>query len=307
MQYKQIDGLRFFAVMAVILHHICPFPFLAHFEPGLFGVNLFFVISGFLITEILIREKIKQTTKGLLLKTFFTRRVLRIFPLYYLYIFICFLIVPGQTNEFLTWLLTYTINFWITIKNDLTFWYFTHLWSLGVEEQFYILWPFILVFAPIKRLKFLFILMLVLSILLRAANVFCLDNYVLFNYTMLPTTLDCFGFGALLAYMKTFEPEQLNKILSKKYIILVAVALFILNSSFGTTWSQQAFARALHAFVAFYLVGIAATITFGNAIKTLLENKLIMYFGKISYGMYKLLGIPWFCFPQHISLYSSLF
>ncbi len=286
MQYKQIDGLRFFAVIAVIFQHVCPLPFWHDFPIGSFGVNLFFVISGFLITEILMREKIKETTTPALLKTFFTRRVLRIFPLYYLYILICLFFVPYETHEYMPWLLTYTMNIWIAFKNQLAFWYFTHLWSLGVEEQFYIVWPFLIISFPVKRLKVLFLLMIALSILYRAVNVFYLNNYYLFNETMLPTTLDCFGAGALLAYLKTFKSVQLNNAMRHKYLIVAGILLFILNNRFGTILMQQSLGKALNAFVAFYLVGVAATIRFNNLMKLLLENKVIMYFGRISYGMY---------------------
>ena len=303
MQYKQLDGLRFFAVIAVFFHHICPYEKPFGLDLGFFGVNLFFVISGFLITEILIREKIKKTSILKTLKIFFTRRVLRIFPLFYLYIFICFLIVPSQTIEYLNWLLTYTINFWITIKNELAFWYFTHLWSLSVEEQFYLFWPFLIMFVPMKRLKWMFILMILGAVVLRFVTTLSITGFDLFNYTMLPTSLDCFGAGALLAYLKEFKPIQLNKILKYKYFIILGILIYALNNTFCPTLTQQSFNRLLTAFVSFYLVGISVTIMFKNISKKILENKIIRYFGRISYGMYVYHLLAWGTFGKYFSTF----
>lgn len=301
MHYKQLDGLRFFAVISVIFHHITPLPKIFDFDLGSFGVNLFFVISGFLITEILIRQKIKKTPLFFALKTFFVRRILRIFPLYFLYIFICFIIVPNQTSEYLNWLLTYTINIWIVVKNQLAFWYFTHLWSLSVEEQFYLFWPFLILISPIKRLKFLFILMIFFSIVFRLVATIYFSNYNLFNYTMLPTTLDCFGAGALLAYMKEFKPNQLNNLLKCNYLIFIGVILFILNNKFGTTLTQQSFGKSIIAFISFYLVGLCSTSLFVGKLKLILENKIIMYLGRISYGMYVYHLLIWGSFGKYFT------
>ncbi len=301
MQYKQLDGLRFIAVLSVILHHICPLPSFIAFNLGAFGVDLFFVISGFLITEILLREKIKGTSVLLTLKIFFSRRVLRIFPLFYLYILICLVIVPQQTKEHISWLLTYTINIWVVLKDQQPFWYFNHLWSLCVEEQFYIFWPFLIMITPIKRLRLLFILMIFIAIAIRLMVTIYFNGYALFNYTMLPTTFDCFGFGALLALLKEFKPILLNKIFRHKYFIILGILLVILNNKFGTVLTQQTFGKTLIAFVSFYLVGIAATIKYKNISRIILENKAVMYFGRISYGMYVYHLLIWGSFGKYFT------
>jgi len=273
MHYKQIDGFRFFAVIAVIFHHIFVSEILDYFPFGLFGVNVFFVISGFLITEILLREKLNNIPYKQIFKTFFLRRTLRIFPLYYLYILICLILVPQITFEYINWLLSYSINFWITINNKLAFWYFTHLWSLGVEEQFYIFWPFLIIFIPLKRIKHFLVLLILFSVFLRISNTFFIENFKLFNYTMLFTSLDCFAAGALLAYLKTFELNKLINFLKNKYLIIIALVIFILNNKFGNIFSQEAFSRSLNAFIAFYLVGIASILEFKGIFKIVLKIK----------------------------------
>lgn len=286
MQYKQIDGLRFFAVFAVVFHHMCAYPILGKFPPGPFGVNLFFVISGFLITEILLKAKISNPKPLAVLKAFFLRRVLRILPLYYLYILICLYFVPDLTRDFSPWLASFTVNIWISWKNSLAFWYFTHLWSICLEEQFYILWPFLILLFPLKKIKYLFLSMIVIAIVYRAWNTFFIVGYDLYNYTMLPTALDCFGAGALLAYLKLAKPELLKTLLNHRYIIPVAFLASILMNIFGTTMLQQSFSRTLTALIAFYLVGLAALQLFNPPFKKILENKIITYLGKISYGIY---------------------
>lgn len=286
MQYKQIDGLRFFAVFAVVFHHMCAYPILGKFPPGPFGVNLFFVISGFLITEILLNAKTSNPKPLAVLKAFFLRRVLRILPLYYLYILICLYFVPDLTRDFAPWLTTFTVNIWISWKNSLAFWYFTHLWSICLEEQFYILWPFLILLFPLKKIKYLFLSMIVIAIAYRAWNTFFIVGYDLYNYTMLPTALDCFGAGALLAYLKLTKPEILKKLLQHRYIILLAFLASILINIFGTTMLQQSLSRALTALIAFYLVGLAALQLFHHSVKKILENKIITYLGKVSYGIY---------------------
>lgn len=267
MQYKQIDGLRFFAVFAVVFHHMCAYPILGKFPPGPFGVNLFFVISGFLITEILLKAKISNPDPITVLKAFFLRRVLRILPLYYLYILICLYFVPDLTRDFSPWLTTFTVNIWISWKNSLAFWYFTHLWSICLEEQFYILWPFLILLFPLKKIKYLFLSMILIAMAYRAWNTFFIVGYDLYNYTMLPTALDCFGAGALLAYLKLIEPELLKKLLKHRYVIPAAFLTSILINIFGTTMLQQSLSRALTAIIAFYLIGLSALQLFNNPVK----------------------------------------
>src|SRR4051812_126623 len=151
----QLDGLRALAVTAVLVHHLLdPLPGLAtHFPWGLVGVRLFFVLSGFLITGLLIQAV--QTQRGShdpahVLKQFYIRRALRIFPIYYLVLAIAWLVGSADVHEQLPWLATYTYNVWIAHLGWFTK-YFAHFWSLCVEEQFYLVWPWLLVFAPRRR------------------------------------------------------------------------------------------------------------------------------------------------------------
>jgi peptidoglycan/LPS O-acetylase OafA/YrhL len=110
---------------------------------GYYGVDLFFVISGFLITGILLKEP--EGNMGTALKRFFGRRALRIFPPYYLLLVVLLIFNMEPARELWVSLFTYTFNYAGTIykgvhgENALFY-----LWSLSVEEQFYIVWPFLI-------------------------------------------------------------------------------------------------------------------------------------------------------------------
>ena len=157
----QLDTLRAFAVTAVLVHHYFTW---ANWGLGAtLGVKLFFILSGFLITGILLRSRDAATASGhkwsSLVGRFYVRRFLRIFPLYYFVVAVAATINLEPAREILPWLLTYTLNIYMANLG----WFvanFAHFWTLAVEEQFYIFWPWIILFAPrnwLIRLTLIFI------------------------------------------------------------------------------------------------------------------------------------------------------
>jgi peptidoglycan/LPS O-acetylase OafA/YrhL len=148
---KQLDSIRAIAVFFVIIWHWIPRnSLIENLHIGPFGVNIFFVLSGFLITRILLfnrsRAEASATSKTKVLKHFYSRRMLRIFPVYYLTILFAIVLnhwlsLGVTTNEIVS-NLTYTSNFFIYGTKA---WPLSslHFWSLAVEEQFYLAWPFI--------------------------------------------------------------------------------------------------------------------------------------------------------------------
>jgi peptidoglycan/LPS O-acetylase OafA/YrhL len=182
-----LDGIRALAAFMVILTH-WPNVFLS-LKFGWIGVNIFFVLSGFLITRILISDKTQHLK--LYLKKFYVKRSLRIFPLYYAFLgigFLSFLIFTAifpsllqieswksgyeATKQDYAWYLSYAYNIKINLRYffswpDSSNTFFGHLWSLALEEQFYLIYPFIVYFASIKNLKKIVIALIVMCPLLR--------------------------------------------------------------------------------------------------------------------------------------------
>ena len=153
-RFGSLDGLRAIAVMGTVWHHTAAGSGLL--GAGWLGVDLFFVISGFLITTLLLREW--QARGRIDFRAFLIRRVLRIFPAYYLTVAVYALLAvtilshTGNGQRFLELLpafVTYTANWFYTPAPGVTL--FVHGWSLSTEEQFYLLWPLLLGFALARK------------------------------------------------------------------------------------------------------------------------------------------------------------
>src|SRR5215831_9782405 len=144
-----LDGLRAISILLVVAGHSfdegrSPLLFELFGHLGNYGVRIFFIISGFLITTLLLKEYTK--TETISLRSFYLRRALRIFPAFYVYVaVICILAVLGVVSLLrgdVLHAVTYTMNYHTTRG-----WYLNHIWSLSVEEQFYLIWPAALLFA----------------------------------------------------------------------------------------------------------------------------------------------------------------
>jgi peptidoglycan/LPS O-acetylase OafA/YrhL len=175
-----LDGLRALSIVLVIIAHFAGTAHLPKsFEPiehlGNYGVRFFFVISGFLITTLLLKEYAK--TKSVSLRHFYIRRCLRILPAFYVYVgSIVVLTAIGLITLYpgdLLHALTYTMNYQnipVDIPNGrANGWYLTHLWSLSVEEQFYLLWPLLFLLLRPRRALTLAGFVILLAPVLRAA------------------------------------------------------------------------------------------------------------------------------------------
>ena len=160
----ELDGLRGLAILSVLLFHA------GLLDVGWMGVNLFFVLSGFLITQGLMAAK--EERFSFYFKRFWWRRSLRIFPLYYAFIAlaaIAFLTtgIPANTLQELPYLLTYTINFRGIFTEYPTLSFFNYMWSLAVEEQFYLFWPVVMFFLRKKWIPRFAIALILLAPLYR--------------------------------------------------------------------------------------------------------------------------------------------
>src|SRR5687768_5978126 len=147
---KQLDALRAIAIFFVLCNHwLLEGNILNTISKIVSAPDIFFTISGFLITLILLKERKKTEGQGIrrteVFLAFFLKRSLRIFPAYYLTILLTFLLKPGAVPSYNSYL-NFTANF--EIFNNQEWGLLAHLWSMSVEQQFYIIWPFLILFLP---------------------------------------------------------------------------------------------------------------------------------------------------------------
>jgi peptidoglycan/LPS O-acetylase OafA/YrhL len=277
--FASLDGLRCLSVLAVIWHHCgwqdAPWA-LAHM--GYRGVDLFFVISGFLITTLLLRER--EETGTISLRDFYIRRTLRIFPLYYtviaLYVLTVFLFerhsAPGQAFfGNLPFFLTYTSNWFIQLEGRVIFYF---AWSLATEEQFYLVWP-----ALEKLAGAMTIPLVVGSILLvrQAVETFAPES--LWRTIVLSIHPAILG-GVLLAHA-LHDPRGYAiaaKSMGQKWFGPAALAALVAALSLGQRWMIWASMIAL----------VGAAVAREDHRLGFLRWRPIAYMGTISYGMYLL-------------------
>lgn len=292
----QLDGLRLAAVLMVFYHHWVPGRYTFGFPSGEVGVELFFVLSGFLITGILLRcrEWIESGEQGLAFtaRQFYLRRALRIFPLYFAFLAGYALIAREAVNELTPWLWTYTLNLYRTFVDDQWGGPISHLWSLAVEEQFYLVWPWVILLVPRRFLGPTLLgavalgpvsegVMALLGFSDRAVQFFTLSS------------LDALALGGGLAYLlDRREPNQVPGAIGGIFMkgllwggLLVSVlGGFLPNGSFPFSDPLIGLGRTL-------LLGwvvIRAAAGFSGPVGRLLGARPVVYLGRISYGLYLL-------------------
>jgi peptidoglycan/LPS O-acetylase OafA/YrhL len=291
----QLDALRCFAVCGVLIAHFYQ-PVLsalaAAVDPGFLGVRLFFVLSGFLITGILLDARdAADATGGArvgVLGRFYARRVLRIFPLYYAIVLGGLLVAMPRAREAWPWLLGYASNFY-GLLTQRSVGYYGHFWTLAVEEQFYIVWPWLVLFAPRR-----WIAPIMVSAILSAVVYRELVGDLLFTqrgWDQMPVNcLDTLGVGALLAlvFRDGPSPERLQRILRNFVLPIGLVSFLLLNwhaSQTGNARLLVAGHELAFAFICCWLIAGAYRGFRGPAAR-LLEARPLVYLGRISYGIY---------------------
>ncbi|MGA0558158.1 acyltransferase family protein [Larkinella sp. VNQ87] len=289
--FGQLDGLRFVAVSLVMVDHWLSDQ--VHLPLGYFGVNLFFVLSGFLITRILITSKERDQalgrSPGFSLRQFYIRRSLRIFPVYYLTLFVLALIGYEPVRKHLIWFLTYTPNLWI-ILNNTWFGAVDHLWSLAVEEQYYLFFPFLILFLRFRYLLRLLIGLIGFSMLLRI-YLYATGASWLVSFVFMPTCLDAFGMGGVLAWLLVFRREQFSRWVGNPAWLLISLGLYafnlylMANTSAGRNVFTDVTDRFFTSFFCFFVIG-KGVIGYGGLMKWFLEHPVSQYLGRISYGLY---------------------
>jgi peptidoglycan/LPS O-acetylase OafA/YrhL len=291
----QLDSLRAFAVLAVLINHFSPttsklFAVTRLIDLGGLGVRLFFVLSGFLITGILLRSKSYCEKDGVPvlyeLRQFYIRRFLRIVPLFYLVIGLAAALNIPWVRQTFVWHAAFLTNFYIFLHGwkGLT----VHFWSLAVEEQFYLAWPWVILLVSRRRLLAAILVMIAVGPVFRLFFGLCTSSDATPIFPL--SCLDTLGLGALLALRKDQKDRQSRPPypfgkagLSLGFAVL---AVFVLLRAMNQVWIiRYAIFDVGAALIAGWVVS-NASIGFRGLIGRLLEMKPLVYVGTISYGIY---------------------
>ncbi len=294
-RFDSLDGLRCFCILVVIWHHTPG----AHaidvnlLHRGFLGVDMFFVLSGFLITTLLIRERAKHGRISL--RAFWIRRSLRIFPIYYLsllLISIAYLLFrkgdPNASAFFseLPFHIFYLSNWQQEVSVNLD-----PLWSLGTEEQFYLFWPLVAAFAIKPARRVILVLLLVVNVLISTrtgASLFFEEGaaHPIFELSIMQTTFLPILLGVALAHV--LHNERLHGLIAPFVaprwaslawvVILVALIQFAPSEIQG--WPRIAMQLSMTAIVA------STVIQPSHALTGFLNIGIFKRLGEISYGMY---------------------
>lgn len=296
-----LDGVRGIAALMVMVFHYWQGRGLEHLGIparlskvavfGQTGVDLFFVLSGFLITRILIYTREQPHY----FRNFYGRRVLRILPLYYLYLGIFFFILPfidktGIAPFSQTWW------YWFYAQNvpdtftRLSAYGPLHYWSLAVEEHFYMVWPFLVFLVSARTLTWLSAGVIGMSIAVRAFFVFGLKVGV-FYFTL--CRMDALAFGALLACLEaTGKLDGFRKTLGVVLgaLLLPLIIAWLLLSGSGADL-LQVLKFSFVGLIYFAVLGLVVLYKDTLWVGRLFGNRVLRWVGKISYGLYVYHGL----------------
>ena len=314
-----LDGVRGVAVLLVFISHfhwiLSPDPFFTKvtpwhfinrtFEAGFMGVDIFFVLSGFLITSLLMKDR--STNRKNLFRRFYRRRALRLLPALYALLIANFFVsrwenFPGDIQWRTTWHAILFLNNWNIVnnfgeaQNDLG-----HLWSLGIEEQFYLIWPLTLwLLAKLKipsKMMIPLILFASLGVMAHRTSLWNEGTSWIILYVRTDTRLDSLLIGAMFAYVyRHFQvPSKiLNSVATSSFIGLIYIKYVLYKSPFIFEMGYTIIALL----AGFIILSVVEGVFFVQKVFTWRPLTMI---GKVSYGLY-LWHMPIFVlFGRHVT------
>lgn len=305
---KTLDGFRGLAIILVMGYH-----YLHFFSFGWVGVDLFFVLSGFLITG----KLLESLGSNHYFRSFYLKRILRIVPLYYFILFLFFLLIPLLLPSFVS------VSFKDLLQQQVYYWTFTdnvydaakgwplnviliHCWSLACEMQFYLVWPFV-IWVFYKKENGLVIVLLfffIAAFLFRYLGQSLFPFNDIYRYTLLPCRIDAFSAGALLyIFLRRHKIVSYKTKLFFTALITLAVILIIMFVK-QTSWH---FSEGIVRQYGFTLNAVFWTALMGFALaagKTIFSNNVITRLGKYSYGMY-LFHLPVFIIIARLPVFNN--
>jgi len=305
----ELDTLRFFAFFGVFVFHIIPndayfyqshhflFPAIvpivcAVAGAGAYGVDLFFALSAFLITTLLIREEEVRGTIDT--SAFYVRRILRIWPLYFFFIAVAALVPIWDRTQHLGWsfIAGYLLlsGNWIYIFLGLPHSIAGPLWSVSIEEQFYLVWPLALRRLSRRNLVFVVIGLLLLANVVRAWLVYSHVLGAAIEYNTF-ARIDPIALGILVAYFLGSEAPSLS-LFGRSVLTITSIALWCLVASHTSLNAQTEVAPIMGTLIGRPLVALGAAGLLVAAIGApaagarALTHPWLTYLGRISYGLY---------------------
>ncbi|MEO1524565.1 MAG: acyltransferase [Planctomycetota bacterium] len=277
----QLDGLRAIAVAMVAYFHWVPKEFHYGINFGYAGVQLFFVLSGFLITQILLDCR-ERNDKGYALRAFYARRFLRIFPLFYLVLAVAYVVDLPPVRESIHWHVTYLSNVCYFRTNSFHG-AISHFWTLAVEEQFYVVWPAVVLWLPGRWLKPTVISLVLAGLVCRFATPSLFPESKMTS--VLPIcNFDSLGLGALLAF--TMANRLPSHWLRPLFAALPIYAIVEISSRFGMDQAPARWLKHCALMLGFTWLIHRAAVGFTGLAGSVLEIGWLMYLGRISYGLY---------------------
>jgi peptidoglycan/LPS O-acetylase OafA/YrhL len=287
----QLDALRAFAVLAVLAFHYVP-GVSASLQLGPIGVRLFFVLSGFLITGILLdcRRAVDDghVSPWLALRSFYARRFLRIFPLFYFVLIATALLDIPRVRETFFWHASFLSNLYFSLTGE---WAgpTSHFWSLAVEEQFYLFWPWVILFTPRRRLLRVVLCVIVAAPVFRLLGTLYGPNLIA-PFILPFGCLDTLGAGALLAILSDapvgFAVWRQRMTRAGLWVGGPLMAAVLVADYYGRMGLFVAVAIDIAtALLSVWLIARAAE-GFGGRAGRALEFKPLLHIGMVSYGLY---------------------
>ena len=304
--FPNLNGLRFIAAFLVIIHHIEQFKSIYSIENywgeipfigiiGKLGVVLFFVLSGFLITYLLLTEE--HSFKKISIRKFYVRRMLRIWPLYFLIIILAFFVLPNISiftlpgfgkdviySNLLLKLFLYAIFFPNLVLSLLGIVpYASHTWSIGTEEQYYLVWPIILKYF--KKYRMILMLFIIFSYLAfgkmlstHYSDILPYKNVIKAFWSSF--NIDCMAIGGIFAIL-LFQKNKFLKLIQNNtvFYLTITLVIFLMLKGIHIPYIHYEFYSVLFGII---ILNFASN----DKIKISLENRLFNYLGNISYGLY---------------------